>query len=167
VRGPATFSTQRKPVVGIVVGGVLSVITLTWSSYLLITSLSQNPSDLQRELWSRFPLLQLLSFSSQSVSVLGAGILLIGIILAQLMHPNGAKTVRVASWALLGYSLLSALGLLAIYTGSDNWVDLPAPVRGGLIGGAIGTGLGSAAQYAVILFLFRLPAIPSRQGSPS
>ncbi len=114
-----------------------------------------DPGSMQTAFSEAFPGVEVINFFGSSVGLIANSVLLIGVLLAFLRHPNGHKTVRItAYWALAATFLLFVASYFAV-TSAEAWQYLDPPTRGGLIGGLVGGMIGGILQWALLLFLFR------------
>lgn len=102
------------PLVGCVVVGVFSVLDIIIS----IITLYSNPTYDEALLHKYIPVLKEIVSLRASLALIFSTILLIGVILAYLKHPNGKKTVRVASYA---WMLVSIFLLMLSYFNTTSW----------------------------------------------
>lgn len=145
-----------RPLVGIVIVGVFCALQLLFGAIALNpATLGQPPLGPAGDIFRAFPALMPTQFLGATTSVFIALTMLVGSILSFLRHPKGNATVRFGAYAYIALAVAMAVLTYVILTNSANWSRIPAELRGGLIGGAVG---GSAALLGLAggaLYLFR------------
>lgn len=146
---------EKRPIAGIAVGTVFSVVGLIWSIATIFMSLYSDPAGVEAALFQAFPALQGTSLFGAMFGLLGNSALLVGVLLAFLRHPKGHKTVRVTSYCTFAAIVVLFVVSYFLVTGAPAWQTLDAPSKAGLIGGLSGGIIGGALQWGLVLFLFR------------
>jgi len=138
---------KKKPIVGIVVAGILGVIDL-WAA---ISSFTPGPLDIA--LFTIAPAIAQFLLICAIINSLGNTSLLIGVGLTALNHQNGPQVVRITCVLMLIITILIGMVMLSIVSGSLNEIDpqMRSSVLGGIIGGFIGGALG----WCLVVYLFR------------
>ena len=146
---------DKRPIAGIAVATIIGIIGIPCNIVVIFKSLYYNPMGVEAILYQAFPALQSITFLSSSIGIAGVSILLIGVLLVFLRHPNGNKTVRITCYCML----LAIIGMfIASYFAiveSTAWSTLDSSTQGGLIGGLVGGLIGGIFEWSLILFLFR------------
>lgn len=151
----STLSIQRRPIAGIAVGTIFGIIGVVWSIAALFAMVYMDPGSIETSLNEAFPGLDVINFFGSSVGFIANTVLLIGVLLAFLRHPNGHKTVRITAYCALVASFFLFMSSYFTVTGADAWQYLDPPTRGSLMGGLIGGMIGGLFQWILLLFLFR------------
>lgn len=144
-----------RPVAAIVVGGIIGFAQLLFGVLNYAGQMFSGPSPDLGELYDLFPAMEALTLFGGSITFLAALALLAGVMLTAALHDDGPRVVRIVVWVQLVWIAIATALTLAVYTSSDYWALLNPAIRGGLIGGSIGAGIGSLLFNGLVLYLFR------------
>jgi len=148
-------SRPRRLIVATVVTTILAGASLVWSLLIIRDQLWTQPSQEITALITMFPSIQMYRLTSSLAATLGNCAILLGAWLAYCSDTRGVSIVRISSTLMIAWACLCTFFYLDDLTSRANWDLLEPTTRGGLVGGAVGAGIGSILQLGLYLFLFR------------
>ena len=143
----------KKPIVGLVVAGILGAIGLWWalSSFM--------PGAIDPTLCALVPALAPFTMLNASVNSLGNSILLVGVVLTACGNRKGPHVIRITcllmlvATILLGAWLFSLVWMYSLVSGSLNAME--PQFRAGFVAGIIGSSTGGVFVWGVIAIFFK------------
>ena len=148
-------SGEKRPIAGMVVGGLFGLTGMLWAFAELFMFIYSDPPELDVALHEAFPGLGLTSILSIALGMFGDAAIAIGALLSFFRHPKGNKVSRISAYVMLVTTLMLAAMTYFAVTSESAWQTLDSSMKGGLLGGIIGGAAAGLAVYGLIAFLFR------------